>query len=1047
MFLPHPDTTDQAFLGVCAHVRGTSPTTYFFPPMSAGAVSWSKNGFVCYALRGPAHNLALTYLENTNGRRWQLALLQRLCVKPLDDSAMPLVELVLWSNLLTDLAVFDENGHFYVLLAGVGLLLEEDGGNSSNGAATNTAAANGGAANGEKGNGVKGAAGSNGAVAANGPHSNGSTKAAAAGGAAASKPGDAAAKATDTPSYELTLYNHTEMIFRDRTPGRCVAFRWLGVDKAQMRPKAAARSATGEYSYDVGQHGPTHPAHPIASKQACVALRQNGLFTLYYQGEHKVEYHKLSVSLGAGVHFSHASIGFCDRRIVVAAYDALTRRVSVFVLAVDWGYLVELAARQRSDPHHHTPLNMQTLPRLSCTLVQEIRVPAGAMGGDTEHGQIGQELKQNHDAGNENQIGQSEAQFLQNSTTTDNGPNMTTLASDSEIVSSEIKLIDIIGPDVLVTYHAVNSSAATSSAIHRYRLRHIDPLHSLGPELNGIFSDSKMQFPELVLFDVLRVPGKINQITPCLDDLLVLFFRSDGAVYMLREWNAPLVRIDVGAQLSPLEPPSSVASALDCGYRVPCVTGNVALSPNMVALVHLPPDADTVSFSLFQPAPNSEAIPTEATAVAIAHAHAHACYTNSCSDDVVALATAEVLRGTHNDDLIERTVVEAHKSISFHLNSYSKESVDKLLLNPALQKLLSLQLALGELHSSNSTIRDVAWIVLNLRSTSFAIMFSLSSIYRQISRKKPANDSLEDSTVRAESIVLLVGSVKWLIDLIVYLNQELLQISLSKDNPDNSSVTVHNSVTLPLIMSKVPRLFLMYAISSIAKTHEILKKIHKDLTEANKLFTPMQEALMRFFGTCGSLPLNLNVFENFLRDCDTSTSKDLAARAAAENISPLQLEHQLFCIGKIPSPLISVAITMIDHHYAIISRDSKLSELFFYNTDWIDAGVGRSNRVSTESSPNEQFMPTQVRLQYSENEVVDALRKIIIRAPSTLRSGGVSTMGQGYVSNNKIRKCTRCRAVSLIADPLVFGTPKTISLWTMVFQRTCICGSAWVNCL
>ena len=36
---------------------------------------------------------------------------------------------------------------------------------------------------------------------------------------------------------------------------------------------------------------------------------------------------------------------------------------------------------------------------------------------------------------------------------------------------------------------------------------------------------------------------------------------------------------------------------------------------------------------------------------------------------------------------------------------------------------------------NNYVVPDIAWIVLNLRSASLGIMFTLSSIYRQVSKK------------------------------------------------------------------------------------------------------------------------------------------------------------------------------------------------------------------------------------------------------------------------------------------------------------------------
>ena len=42
--------------------------------------------------------------------------------------------------------------------------------------------------------------------------------------------------------------------------------------------------------------------------------------------------------------------------------------------------------------------------------------------------------------------------------------------------------------------------------------------------------------------------------------------------------------------------------------------------------------------------------------------------------------------------------------------------------------------------------------------------------------EKPSEDTLQDSITRGECIMSIIGNFKWLIDLLVYLNQELLQL-------------------------------------------------------------------------------------------------------------------------------------------------------------------------------------------------------------------------------------------------------------------------------
>lgn len=986
------------------------------------AISWSKHGFVTYAMSSATSgfNLYLTYLENVDGKEWQLARPQGLTVKPLEDSGVPDLCLVQWSNLLSDLAVFDEHGNFYILLAGVGLLSSKNKTLGGNGATKGTS---NGATNGI----------SNGNGHANGS-SNGNTNG-SQNGTSKPTPDD-----LEGPSYELTSYNHTEMIFRDIAPSggpphsRCVAFKWLGIEKPQIVNKAANLNLDGRtYSYGVQLQQVPKLAHPIATKQACVALRQNGILNLYYQGEHKVEYHKTSVNLAAdgsegSTYFSHASIGFSsDRKIIVVAYEPGSGMIYTYSIVVDWGFLVESALKQRTDPHYHTPSDSQNHPRMTALLLHQM-APLPRSSGELSF-----------------QLARSSLEVC------------------------NLMLIDVISPyyqngsdlEILLSYDLV-TDAAHSTAIHRYHL--IDSADSMEDVLANMGGDVAMEkgkMYSLVFQDKMTVEKRLQQINTFVADSLLLFVYEDGTIDAVDRSNWAITNAtettvsEEDMDTKDLSYPQQLKSILDCGFRFPRIVKQSAslgpfmmsLSPNMTCMVvHEFGVKSTLELKIMSHP--HDILDTHLTAIGVAYSHAHSCYSNASSDDIMVLVGEEIKRlGDNNlgNKLGEQIIIESYRAINFQLDSFSKESVDKLLSNPPMQKLLSLLLAVSEHHTLNRAIRDLAWIVLNLRSTSFGIMFSLSSIYRQISKKKPVEDSLEDSIGRAECIILLVGNVKWLIDLIAYLNQELLQLAFTRSRSDDSLVNIHNSVVLPIVMSKVPRLFLMYALSSIGKTHEILKKLQKDLSESNKLFTPMKEALNRFFGACNTLPLNLSTFESFLREVEILTSKEIATAAQLDSTIALKLEQQLFCHGVVPDSILNLANMIIERHAASMNRELKLSDLYFYDTSWIDVGVA-SRTIPQEEKHKEAFKSTQIRLQYSRTESVDALRKVIISTPPTIASGGASVMGRGYDSSNKVRKCTRCRSVSLVADPLVFDAPSTIGFWTMVFQRTCICGSAWVNC-
>lgn len=833
----------------------------------------------------------------------------------------------------------------------------------------------------------------------------------------------------DTPSYELTSYSHTEMIYQDleiKLP--IVGFKWLHVEKAQIHNHPATRdSSTKQFTYLLKQTPPHGATHPILTKQACMTLRRNGQVTLYYQGEHKVEYHRIDCEPCTDVvNITHGAIGFAnDGRVIVAMLDSLTSTITTHAITIDWGFLKELAKRQKENPHYNTPENAKTPPKLTLEVLSSMTLAPGYVYDD-------------------------------DSDTTRCG---------------ELFDVDLVGCtptsdlSLLVTYNFQDDTR-----VLRYQIAletaTINPAFKQLAERKGRQGTAPVKPTQVMqLVGEITRPGRVDRIDE-MDHWVVFIYGSRIDVF-----NRDMVLVNGGNnqpepafdfkggddELGDLlgtaaSPPKSselvttIGSLFDVGYNFdivvhPTPPEMLALSPTLalyVAFYDGHPQLHPVSRSN----PPSTKNELYEMAVAFAHHHATACYANCCCDDLVILIQLEMSRVAVvlPPDVVVLILAEAHKAINFALDGFTREQVDKLISNPPLQKLMLLQLALGEATATSlgrGSVGDIAWVVLNLRLTLFGIMFLLLSIYAQISKKKPTEDLLADLITRGERIMLLIGLVKWFIDLMVYIYQELFQLLISRTS-GNLRLTMSNLLALPIILAKVPRLFLMYALLLIGKTHEILKKLHKDLADANKLYTPMKEALNRYFTVVTQAPLALLLFENYLRECDAYITKELAVKTQS-NTDPLyilRLEQKLVCQGELSPEMTEIANVLLDRHQVNLNRHMKISEVYFYDVDWLCVGVANPAprmphkfKLPVQVDPLMEFMP---RLPYASGECVDALRKIVISRPSS--------------NSRNLRKCTRCRAVSLVADPMVFDAPSTIGLWTMVFQRTCICGNLWVNC-
>lgn len=992
------------------------------------SISWSRNGFIAYAAATKKkYNLYLCYLESTNKGKWQFAKKRGIVIKPqTENSYLPELTAITWSNFSTDLAVGDIYGNFYILLTGVKIT------NRNN---------------------------------ANAPERLFE---------------DISAK-PNVPNYELTSCDHMAMIYRDIVDNQAsgkfpsqlqiICVRWLNILKPFIINKPAILNSQGGdekqnntapflYNYGIEEYLPQGTSHPISSKQACFVLRQSGELALYYQGEHKVEYHKITTNLDFGArttHIKHASIGLYSNTMTIAvAYDAITDKIRTFGIFIDWGYLLESALKQKGNPQYCTPLYKQKVPTLKVRLLYEMR-PAIDLSS------FPQQLKKEDD-------------------------QMDIDIGSSNKVSScscELSSIDMIprgsgmkNLDIIICYESIGEDFSTRTKICRYALvpfeETISPFFETLP--NNNVSNPSRNFEDglfrLALVDTLERKGEIQRIESNSAETLLLLIYTNGGVEVVAREKMEVIngRSNFNSSAkSTNEPPGEISTLLDVGFDFPDLPAEggekmsprmVAVSPSLSSIVYddFNNKNDDLSFQVLKK--NFEHISPQGlfiTAVGFALRYSFTCYSNIYSDDLVALMQSEIIRvrsllrkNSAEDNqhieavvskFIESIICESHKATNLLLDIFTKESADKLLSNLSLQRLSCLQMLLGELLTYDNLVSDIAQIILSLRSSSFGIIFLLSNIYRLISKKKLNEETLGDSAARADCIMSLIGNIKWLADLMVYLNQELLELSHSRNNP-SCKINISNSIVLPLILGKVPRLFLVYALTSIARTHDIFKKLSRDLSKFNKIYPPMKEALKRYFTTSILTPLNLLFFENFLTECDNYITREQTDLTKKNNFSwSIKFEQKLVCRGEIPTEAVPLAEKVIDMYIEYTNKDVKVSELYFYDVRWLHIGIfnTRNKEIQEQLSSQKQVMSLKLmnytvpRLQISPNECIDALRKIVIPLPSYQLD-----------DRNKLRKCLRCRSYSLVSNPSVFDSNNSMNQWTIVFQRSCVCGGSWV---
>ncbi|KAK9353902.1 mediator complex, subunit Med16 [Lipomyces doorenjongii] len=467
-------------------------------------------------------------------------------------------------------------------------------------------------------------------------------------------------------------------------------------------------------------------------------------------------------------------------------------------------------------------------------------------------------------------------------------------------------------------------------------------------------------------------------------DNIICCTYADGSVEMRQ-------RLTFGETL-PQFNPQSVHNLYDAGFGFPDAETalEICISPNMVAFVLL---NATGQLKLYYMRPILKVENNDASApiaAAIALRHTLACYSTMTSDDIILIASVESL--SRPADFQQSVLKQTHRAIGFSLDLPKDVQADKFLVLPSLQKLLSLQASLGTLSGwRRSPAGVMAWASINLRLFSFALTFTLKATHQ----KQPGGGEGE---VKGDTIITFLGLARWCIDFLAYLNQDLFELGR---NPDK--FLKPDSVSLPLIMllGAVPRLLIRYTLRGLRGLEQLIARNNSkaDSDPFTRLAYQQLDEILR------SGPVQVGTFEKLVNDVDNfmrTNFQDPAER--------LVMEQSLFFNAKIPVELHSVVHRIRAVYLQRIKPDVDIPTLYFYPTKWL----GITERYHVEEADDVE---------------IDGLRKQLMKLDD----------------RPAWRRCVRCGSIATIED-LTKTYNKFPSMWTVAFQRNCICGSSWVRC-
>ncbi|VEU20880.1 DEKNAAC101666 [Brettanomyces naardenensis] len=951
-------------------------------------ISWSRQGHVAYsgkATNGSA-NLFITYLECVDGWTWQLAPStpfrvenfvseerDRLKTGPV---VLPNLEVVSFSNTGWDLFTADTNGNVSILVTGIKKVHDKS--------ALAVPAFN---------------------------HSSATNLQNLPPGQ--SSPG---IPSFPTVQYSRTSFNTAELFYSDSTNlplpdlstskqrrlNQLVTMKWLNIEKPvianvpAVRKKqtpetpvtsgcaaklgAAAQDANGYYYvYNAHQYKPYGAMHPLATKQACVGIRRNGQICLWHQEDHGIEYKKVCSSLDLDDEDDEvldASIAFSrEGSVIVAVHTIASNSLKFYDVEIDWGFLVEAANHLTKMPGYRVPDNERIPPKLIVTKIFKYNL------GDLS-------------------------------------------ANNQRLVS-----IDLISPnfhqstevEVLLTFEKERrfSNDPVETTLVRYQLKELpygETIHQAFKDIGGKRGVDTEVLNTKKNFDMKYMQKfTFNEALLCIEamnlDMILCLTFCNGTIKILDRNSFEITgnpyKEKFTAEGESLLLPSAVTTLFDAGFEFPPMNFQpeyCCISPNICAYVALPFDESELYVRSAEARIDESFIKMKktglllATAAAVALRHTSACYLGFFTDDLIATIRTELghVSGTISDGYSYRLLVailqESQRAISLNID-ISTEQTDKMSQNQPLQRILTLQLSLGTGKNwKRNRSAKIALALVNMRFVASSVMYAIHTIYsnmQRFSRKGlSTTDTYINSKVREDSIIYIIGIIRWCLDYVVLLSKELLELqnAFKRNNRQEIEKLISTLFVVPVILGKVPRAFLLFSIANIRRLFSFVQKfaeknypsltalitpenpmgafkaIEKHLLLANTasimdstvepgiassapvssdgaanharaiMAHPTVEAYYRIGAMIENCPIPLQSFEKFLLEADTPLRN-----LRLDPSTSLAVEQQIVCQGYVAKNFIEPLrkLCEIFDKSILSSPHVDVSSLYFYDTQWL----------------------------------------------------------------------------------------------------------------
>ncbi|KAG4032195.1 hypothetical protein MFRU_007g01070 [Monilinia fructicola] len=844
---------------------------------------------------------------------------------------------------------------------------------------------------------------------------------------------------------------------------------WLSLGAVPNRPQniqhgPAYKDASG-IRYDGSQAPTLGPTHPIHSKSAFLYVTTNGTLRLLWlqnNGKWCESQTELESIVSSDDLITHAAI-CAERSSLLIALATASKQLRIIRAGIDWG----VPQTQEKVNPMTTPLNASLRSRPLTVTSWLYDVP-----GDT--------LNASH----------LESSMVQ--------------LSHLEFLSPCVDSKNHMAPPILVAVRSYlpglashyNQEVHTTIDRWEFRERNQQPVHpAFEHSSSRKGTDGSQPVKPMITAQLKKLESlTVNKIVVAMQTMylgkIICFMYSDGSVdYRDRlTMNETFNDGDL----------DRVCHLSQIGFSYtedePCL--QAALSPSTCSMAQIRNDGKVrwkrLEYHLGEIGSNMEDPRYAAMIAALSLSCSTSVMMSINYDDI--LATAHGLAKSR-DNLANGWLHELAKILKVIVDYSEEAHYDVLIRNTTIQLCLTIQNSLGFQGHLNPRkfAGKFSWLVLQLRNIVVVVTMAAN-----MKVQGPTPDKFSTPLDDPEVINALAGSVRWVLDLMAWITDTLLELpsalppNLSVTSPSQLSLPdllahLHatNNVCLHLLLSSPTRGFL----TAICRRLQHLDYVARKAMATNiggpgqQTISPaLRAAYMQIANLTTNCIVRIKTFETLLSSLTSSIKsayanhKPLLSGNNPSGPSRNSLEIKMLFGGEIPVAFKSVIIEL----FAGVQGNENRTDS---NTTSVNGGntLGHLSNVRLEIDPAQLFFADFSMLEVEEDKeslekrrssgvTMDCFRKTWLNNPSkSLENGtpgdnsssvlapipglpgfpgmGIAVGGSagnggnggaGATSSKRWRRCARCAAV--MEDVI---SPRPALQWLVMQQRRCFCGGYW----